>query len=142
MTRIDFYTGVDSQARTIAQLCLKALTQDMPVVVLTTSPADAEQIDTALWAHPATGFIPHVRAPHRLAAVTPVVIGHSLADLEGDGLLINLQREVPELFSRFRRVAEIVSTDDDATQAGRTRYRFYRGRGYELGWHDLREKRA
>jgi DNA polymerase-3 subunit chi len=137
MTRIDFYANVPDTMRALSQLCAKALDRGMRVLVATEGPAMTEAVDRQLWTHVATGFLPHVRAGHRLAGVTPVVLDHELTDIDRDELLINLRPEPPEVFSRFQRLVEIVSTDAAGIAAGRARYRFYRDRGYELQSHDL-----
>ena len=55
-----------------------------------------------------------------------------------NGLLINLSHQVPEFFSRFERVTEIVVQSPAVTESTRNNYRFYRDRGYPLESHDLR----
>jgi DNA polymerase-3 subunit chi len=106
-------------------------------MILTPDAGTTDELDRLLWTVPATGFIPHVRARHKLAPVTPVLIDHDLSGIERDELLLNLRLDTPEVFSRFQRLVEIVSLDDGDTVAGRARYRFYRERGYEIRTHDL-----
>ena len=55
-------------------------------------------------------------------------------------VLINLRADPPSFFSRFERLAEIVGIDETDVEAGRTRFRFYRERGYELRTHSLAER--
>jgi DNA polymerase-3 subunit chi len=43
-------------------------------------------------------------------------------------------------FSRFERVIEIVGCDDEDARLGRSRYSFYRDRGYALRHFDLRKE--
>ena len=52
-------------------------------------------------------------------------------------LLINLQLDIPAFFSRFARVAEVVTQDATSLQALRSSWRFYQERGYQLEKHDL-----
>jgi DNA polymerase-3 subunit chi len=137
MTQIDFYTRVSDKLQTACVLCGKALARKMHVMVLTPDEATTERLDALLWSLPPIGFVPHVRARHRLADVTPVIVEHDVEALRGDDLLINLCTETPEAFSRYRRLAEIVGTAEADVLAGRQRYRFYRDRGYELRAHDL-----
>jgi DNA polymerase-3 subunit chi len=54
-----------------------------------------------------------------------------------DEVLINLRDETPSMFSRFRRLIEIVSVEDADRAAARERFRFYRDRGYEIRTHQL-----
>ena len=59
-----------------------------------------------------------------------------------DEVLLNLRPEWPPFFSRFQRLIEIVSLDDEDRAAARERYRFYRDRGYEIRTHDLSKTSA
>jgi len=52
-------------------------------------------------------------------------------------VLINLTLTVPPFFEPFERMAEIVDDIPQARQAGRTRYRFYKEKGYALKIHDI-----
>lgn len=137
MTQIDFYTRVPDKLHTACRIVAKAVAARMRVMVLTPDAGTTEELDRLLWSVPATGFIPHVRARHKLAAVTPVLIDHDLAGVEGDELLLNLRIDTPEVFSRFKRLVEIVSLDEDDAAAARERFRLYRDRGYEMRTYNL-----
>ncbi len=137
MTQIDFYTHVSNKLQTACLVCSKALGRGMRVMILTPDADTTEKVDRMLWTHPATGFIPHVRARHRLAATTPVIVDHELAGVERDELLLNLRLDTPDVFSRFQRLVEIVSIDEQDIAAGRQRFRWYRDRGYEVRAHDI-----
>ncbi|MBK8015798.1 MAG: DNA polymerase III subunit chi [Betaproteobacteria bacterium] len=141
MTQIDFYTRASDRLRMACILCGKAWSRGIPVVVATADSAMTEAVDRAMWMHPATGFLPHVRARHRLAPVTPVILDHELEGIDRRGLLVNLRPDAPDVFSSFERLIEIVSNDEEDVHAGRQRYRFYRDRGYEIRTHDLGEVR-
>ncbi len=52
-------------------------------------------------------------------------------------MLINLADEVPDFFSRFERVAELIDRDPAVRTAGRNRFRLYRDRGYTLNTHNI-----
>ncbi len=137
MTRIDFYTRVDDKLRFACRLCMKALSQQVRVALYAPDPTLAERLDALLWTTPSTGFLPHCRAEAALAPETPILICTTEPPLQHDELLINLDAASPPFFSRFHRLAEIVTaTEDDAAQA-RARYRFYRDRGYPLASHDM-----
>jgi DNA polymerase-3 subunit chi len=51
--------------------------------------------------------------------------------------MISLHNECVPYFSRFERVIEIISTDEEDSRMGRERFKFYRDRGYELRHFDL-----
>jgi DNA polymerase-3 subunit chi len=137
VTRIDFYTHVESKLRTACQLCAKAASQGMRLFVYAPDANTARELDRLLWTSPATGFVPHCRPDDPLAAVTPVIVSEHADPLPHDEVLLNLHPDVPTFFSRFQRLVEIVTTDEADRQQARTRFRFYRDRGYELHDHDL-----
>lgn len=137
MTQIDFYTHVDNKLAVACRLTAKAYAQKMRVAVMCPNAAIAQNIDRMLWASSPLAFVPHCAATHALAARTPVVIDHTGAEPVHDEVLLNLCDAWPPVFSRFRRLIEIVSSDDGDRAAARTRYKFYRDRGYEIRTHDL-----
>ena len=55
-------------------------------------------------------------------------------------MLVNLRDDWPPFFSRFERLIEIVSSEDQDRQLARERFKFYRDRGYEIRTHDLRKE--
>ena len=63
--------------------------------------------------------------------------GMPLLVIQRHDLLINLQLEIPGFFSRFRRVAEVVTQDASSLEALRRSWTFYKERGYQLEKHDL-----
>jgi DNA polymerase III subunit chi len=90
-------------------------------------------MDDALWTFSATDFLPHVRADHPLATQTPIILSdNDNAALPHYQILINLTSNTPAHFSRFSRVFEIISKNQEEAQAGRVRYAFYRQHGYPL----------
>jgi DNA polymerase III subunit chi len=54
-----------------------------------------------------------------------------------EDVLLNLRAEWPPFFSRFQRLIEIVSRDEEDRAQARDRFRHYRDRGYEIRTHDL-----
>ena len=88
--------------------------------------------------HPA-GFDGAV-SPHALQGEEHserVAIGWGQDPGDHNDLLINLQLEIPAFFSRFQRVAEVVTQDEGSLNALRQSWQFYRDRGYQLERHDL-----
>jgi DNA polymerase-3 subunit chi len=54
-----------------------------------------------------------------------------------DDVLVNLGDEVPGGFDRFKRLIEVVSSDDHGKAQARLRWKHYKSLGYELLQHDL-----
>ena len=141
MTRVDFYISPALTATARQQLACriaeKAYLKQHPIYLHVADDAQAEQLDTLLWVFRPGSFIPHCRSHDPLAAASPVLIGSGEPPVMANGVLINLCDEVPAYFSRFERVAEVVSGDESARQRARQRYKFYRERGYPLETHEL-----
>jgi DNA polymerase-3 subunit chi len=137
MTRIDFYSNAESRLHTVCQLVGKAFAQRMRVALFATDAETARTLDRLLWTFQATSFVPHCLAGDKLASQTPVIIANTLDDAPHDELLVNLAAECPALFSRFKRLIEVVGRDDEDRNAARARWRFYKERGYEVKHIDL-----
>lgn len=136
MTRIDFYFNLEDKFRQAAELAEQALRKQRRLLMLTAGSEAAAQLETVLWSHPPTGFLPHCRADHPLAQQTPIVVDWRDAEPLHDDILVNLSELRPTHFSRFKGLIELVGLDEDDRAAARERFRFYRDRGYELHTHD------
>jgi DNA polymerase-3 subunit chi len=137
MTTIDFYTHCGDRFEVASKLVAKALAQHGSVRVLTDGPRGTEEFGRLLWCSPATGFLPHCQLASPLAAETPIVVDHAIDHDGPAAVLINLHPQPPPFFSRFERLAEIVSRDEADLAAGRERWKFYKARGYEIRSFDL-----
>lgn len=137
MTRIDFYLNVESKLRIACKIAAKAIHQKSRVLVLAPDESVAREIDRLMWILPSTGFLPHCLASDPLAGDTPVLITTSSDVVPHDDVLLNLGDKTPGLFSRFRRLIEIVGLEEADKASARARFRFYKDRGYELLHHDL-----
>ena len=142
MTQIDFYVlseGTRGNRYTLAcRLSEKIYHQGRRILIHTGSDEETRHLDRLLWTFRQGSFIPHGIANSCDAAATPVLITHQAEAGDEKDVLINLNREVPNFFSRFERVAEIIDQEPPVVTAGRERFRFYRDRGYTLNKHDIR----
>jgi len=145
VTRVDFYIlpdGAPSGREHFAcRLADIAFRRGQRVYVYTQSQGQAQTLDNLLWTFQAGSFLPHDLHPSESAADTPILVGHDGVPDDGHEVLINLAETVPNFFSRFDRVAEIVNQDTAVKQASRERFRFYRDRGYALESHTLTAQR-
>ena len=137
MTTIDFYFNAPDRLQLACRLAGKALAQGKRMVVYAPEPELASRVDRLLWTWPAVGFVPHCLVHDALAPETPVLIAAGDETPAGCEILLNLSGECPPHFARFGRLLEVVGTDEAERAAGRTRYRFYRDRGYGIANHDL-----
>lgn len=140
MTTIDFYVlpAAEPAARLhyACRLAAKAWRQGLPVFVFA-EPSVINALDLQLWDFRADSFLPHRRLEDAELPDSPIELGSTMPPDRHHGLLINLADPVPDWFSRFDRVAEIVCQDTAALQQLREHYRFYRSRGYPLRKHDI-----
>ncbi len=140
MTRVDFYItpnpAMDMRLQLVCRIAEKAYNTSHRVYIHTDDSQLANKLDDLLWTFRQGSFIPHCQANDQHAADCAVVIGQTLPDNQPQ-VLINLADQVPAFFSRFERIAEIVAGDEPTRQAARTRYKYYRERGYPLETHEL-----
>lgn len=132
MTKVDFYTGSTDKLRTACQLSHKAMQNGVRVVISAPDSATIDALDKLLWHYPATAFIPHCRSDAEETGEVPVVLDSGSGKFPHHDLLISLHHECLPSFSRFERVIEIITQDENDARLGRNRYSFYKDRGYEL----------
>jgi DNA polymerase-3 subunit chi len=144
VTQVDFYISDgdsdDARLRLACKIVEKATQLDNHVFIHATSETEAKQLDELLWTFSQGSFIPHriVRGELADAPREPVLIGVNQQPASGRwDVLINLATDVPEFFSRYERVAEVVDANATRREQSRERYRFYRDRGYKLNTHQV-----
>lgn len=143
MTRVDFYIldepGDAARLRIAARIAEKAMNQAQHVYINTGGQDESRRLDELLWTFSQSSFVPHriIDAPEKEPGAEPVVIGSGVAIEQPCQVMINLADSVPDFFSRFDRVAEIVAADTERRDAGRHRYKYYRDRGYALNSHNV-----
>ena len=108
MTKVSFYKiNIDSiPLGLVCELVQKAHCSSHQVLCQVPSQQVADSLDSLLWTHDPASFIPHGVGSKNI----PVAI--STDPFPGDHyqLLINLCHEIPEWFSRFERIIEIVNS--------------------------------
>jgi len=145
MTRIDFYI-IDSSTPQVREnfacrLIDKAQSQGHSIFVQSHSPQHAELLDNLLWTFKPASFVTHSLSDSSIAKNCSVVIGNNhdtnIKNSKND-VLINFDTTVPDAFSQYGRVIEIVNKQDDSSVNGRIRYKFYKDRGYKMESHNIR----
>jgi len=139
VTEVDFYViqspDPQQRLRIAARLADKAFHRGHRIHIHARDEEQARRLDRLLWEFRPSSFLPHGLAG------TPgserVAIGWQEETVAHDDLLINLGLGIAPFFSRFTRVAEVVTQDPGSLQALREAWRFYRDRGYSLKKHDL-----
>lgn len=139
MTEVFFYITEKpaSPAALAWRIAGKALRQKRQIYIHAGSDAAARELDELFWREPAGGFLPHALAGSEEAAGSPILIGHGDDPGDHHDVLINLAPAVPDFFSRFQRVAELVTGDENARKEARGRWKFYKDRGFPVQDHRL-----
>ena len=139
MTLVGFYVvqaaGEEQRLQVAARLTDKAFGRGHRVFINAANENQARQLDALLWSFRPASFLPHALQGEEHAE--QIAIGWGQDPGDHNDLLINLQLDIPAFFSRFQRVAEVVTQDDDSITAQRKSWKFYKDRGYELEKHDL-----
>lgn len=137
MQVVEFHTGLAEPLAFACRLLRKAQRQGHRLLV--TAPAlRLGELDALLWTFDPRSFVPHVRvpaAPAALAARTPVWLCEQAPDGDVPPLLVNLGAPIAAELGRFARLIEIVSHEVDEAQAGRERWRLYKGLGLDIRHH-------
>ena len=152
MTQIDFYitriASHDDYLQFACRLTEKAYRNKHRVFLYTNDAASSQTIDDLLWTFRPGSFLPHATQSEpegndgsskedASEAKLDIVIDHSGNPGDHNDVLINLTQKTAPFFSRFDRVAEIVTSDEDARARSRERFKFYRDRGYPIKTHEL-----
>ncbi|MHA7879441.1 MAG: DNA polymerase III subunit chi [Saccharospirillum sp.] len=141
MTQVDFHIiptlQLAERYRYAARLVAKASQHQHRVLLAVNDETQARALSERLW-----GLTPESFLPHAMLDDTDEAIQIGWHDHPGEhhDILINLAERIPEYFSRFERVFEVVSQDPQVLEQGREHYRFYQDRGYPLKRHDLRDR--
>lgn len=137
MTRIDFHFNAPDKLGYGCRLVRKIYRAGQRVVVCCDDVERLKRFDEALWTFSQLDFIPHVMASDALAARTPVVLTAAGGELPHHDVLVNLGDTMPPFFASFERLIEVVTGDPDDRERARSRFRFYKDRGYPMSTHDL-----
>jgi DNA polymerase-3 subunit chi len=111
-------------------------------VVVTGESAQLAELDRLLWTFEALEFIPHWRGPSandlpaRLHS-TPVLLTSGHSARFGHDVLVNLGRDVPQAYTQYARVIEVVGRDDFDRDGARGRWRQYSVEGCLIERHEV-----
>ena len=139
MTLVGFYVVQTSdpgqRLRVAARLADKSFQRGHRIFINATDEAQATELNKLLWSFRPASFLPH--GLHGQEHSETIAIGWGQEPNNHNDLLINLQLEIPSFFSRFARVAEVVTQEPDSLAALRKSWTFYKERGYQLEKYDL-----
>lgn len=142
MTNVDFYvlsdTTTDARVTFACRLTETILRKQYRVHIHVDDAEAAALLDEQLWQFRADSYVPHMRLDASIEPVPPVTIGYGEEAPEpGVEVLLNLALDIPDWFSRFDRVAEIICQRQDILNAKRECWQTYKKRGYPVRSHDM-----
>lgn len=145
MTRVDFYVlggqSRDDQWLFACRLIEKAARQGNQILVQVDNQAAATEFDQLLWTFRPDAFVPHAifgQAGDTDGQNCQVNIGWHDDPFHQHDVLINLSEKLPDFFSRFHRLIEVVVQQDDVLNYTRSHYKFMKDRGYPITHTDMR----
>ena len=144
MTEVAFHFNAPDKLVYACRLLRKATGSGAQVVV-TGETSFLQELDAALWNLAPHEFLAHGMegCPDAVWQQSPVVLASSVQDTPHHNVLVNLGQDVPDGFSRFERLIEVISAEDAADRdAARARWKHYADRGYAITRHDLAQKRG
>ncbi len=138
MTAIAFHFGAPDKMEYAGRLLRKAVAKGAKVTVLA-EPAQVRYLDSSLWATAPVDFLVHAvdnGGPPPKAC--PVMLTTQLhAELHSHSVLVNLSQSVPEGFTGFERLIEVVADHEEDRAVARARWKRYRQQGFVIERHDL-----
>jgi len=139
VTAIAFHFGAPDKVAYVCRLLRKATTSGKKIAV-TADSKTLSQLDADLWAVSSTDFITHGvgAAEGRMSSQSQVImVPASQTESISAAILVNLGEQVPNGFTSFERVIEVVSTDAFDRDLARQRWKHYTAQGYSIDHHDL-----
>ena len=136
MTEVAFYTNVSDETHLMGKLLSKAHNVGRKLHISVRNERHSEKIRKGLYGTEPTSFFGISSSPHDVHDLTSAIISYT-PDYGHNDIIINLTSEIPDNFSAFKRVIEIVSPDEENISAARNRYRWYKDRGYSIATHKL-----
>lgn len=144
MTQIDFHilqdASVEARWLYVCRFIEKVERLGHTILVVVDTLEEAQELDDLLWSFKPESFIAHqILGGDEEAKVEITYLLNAPAEHIDAGshhdVLINLSSRIPEYFSRFARLAEIVIQDPKILENTRDHYRFYKQRGYPINQH-------
>lgn len=146
MTEISFHVNVPDVQQHALRLLHKIWHTGAKVALLAPE-AQLQAISHALWAHPATAFVPHCWAEDEvrmqdagcLVLTRPEQMNAVSAQMGVLVQMLDAEQPLPG-FERYARLVELVPAQEAAMAQARLRWKYYKHRAYPLSMHDFAPK--
>ncbi|MDR5859797.1 DNA polymerase III subunit chi [Halomonas eurihalina] len=144
MTQVDFYilpdTTLDARLEFACRLAETIVNKGYRLHLHAEDEAMARVLDERLWDFRPDAYLPHALLDSEQADSVPATIGWGEPPAPGEPgtqAMLNLHPGIPEWFSRFERVAEIINQHQEVLTAKRDCWQTYKKRGYPVKAHQL-----
>lgn len=141
MTQIDFYilshTTLEARFDFACRLAETILRKQYRIHVHCDDETQARAFDKHLWEFREDSFVPHALLDEQTTPPSPVTIGWQTMPPPGVEVMLNLALEIPQGFSQFERVAEIICQHQAMLTAKRDCWQTYKSRGYLVKSHQI-----
>lgn len=137
MTYIDFYFNVENKFNKIHEIIEREIFRKRKIFIHVDDLNGAKALSDFLYTASLASFLPHSIGHYE--EMTPIHIDwdHKFVS---DDFMINLKSEILPSFSRYLRLIEIVSQNEEDKKTARDRLKFYRDRGYEIQLIDAKKE--
>ena len=139
MTRVDFYLLARQQAEERMRFACKLVNtlyrRGRSLYLHAADESAARGLDDLLWSYSPSAFLPHGLLGS--ADAERIAIGWRDDPAGYQDVMINLSLSVPEFFSRFERVVEVVAPVPEIREPLRESWKFYQDRGYPLHRNEI-----
>ena len=129
MTYIDFYFNVENKFNKIHEVLEREIFRKRKIFISVNDLNSAEALSNFLYTYSPSSFLPHVIGQQEEKASIHIDWDHKSVT---DDFMINLKPEISPSFSRYLRLIEIVSQNEEDKKTARDRLKFYRDRGYQI----------
>jgi DNA polymerase III subunit chi len=137
MTQVDFHILQDAsiEARWLyaCRFVEKVASLGRDILIAVDTEIEAHMLDELLWSFKPESFIPHQILEEKKR--TNVEITYSPKHNHHQQVLVNISSKVPDYFSCFERLTEIVIQEPKILEITREHYKFYKQRGYPISQH-------
>lgn len=144
MPQVDFYVTEASdpgaRLRLACRVTEKAFLAGRRVLVWCSDVDELKRFDDLLWTFGERSFVPHelLNAPGT-EVEAPIVLSHQGLPSGALDVVVNLDTTVPEFALGADRVAEIIDSNPNQRESGRSRFRTYREKGISPVTHQVRD---
>ncbi|QEM83238.1 DNA polymerase III subunit chi [Halomonas binhaiensis] len=148
MTKVDFYilpdTTLEARLDFACRLTETIARKGYRLYLFAEDERMARELDDRLWDFRPDAYVPHALEGSDEAQGVAITIGWQGPPASLDPppqAMLNLSPEIPEWFSRFERVAEIINQHQEVLSTKRECWKTYKQRGYPVTPHHLNGQR-